>query len=310
MARLRRRKNSTDVTAVIVVSLWGLAIGVSTMDVDNEIDAQLLQQFSSMGTTDKDVLISEFQKLLGHQLNPAGCAFFLDMNNWNLQAAICAYYDYEMPKLKLPSMAFISDVTIGEGESVPPNTQFLKTWRVQNTGDEPWPPGCSLRYMLGDQLGPRDRVMLGGLPAKQTVDVSVEMVSPDKPGIYQGQWRMSTPTGMFFGEVIWVIITVAIDGLLSVTQQLNSMNANDTQASRSSPVYLSQPDGYRNPFEGSGLGFHHLSPPRSNSAGASPTISPFSSPVQNDFMTDLVNNSTNISLDTGQNDQDMSEDIT
>jgi hypothetical protein len=28
------------------------------------------------------VLISEFQRLLGFQLNPAGCAFFLDMTNW------------------------------------------------------------------------------------------------------------------------------------------------------------------------------------------------------------------------------------
>lgn len=54
-----------------------------SMDVDNELEGKLLQQFSSMGTTDKEVLISEFQKLLEpNQLNPAGCAFFLDMNNW------------------------------------------------------------------------------------------------------------------------------------------------------------------------------------------------------------------------------------
>lgn len=50
------------------------------MDVD--LDQELMQKFSCMGTTDKDVLISEFQRLLGFQLNPAGCAFFLDMTNW------------------------------------------------------------------------------------------------------------------------------------------------------------------------------------------------------------------------------------
>lgn len=34
-------------------------------------------------TTDKDVLIGEFQRLLGpNQLGPEACAFFLDMNNW------------------------------------------------------------------------------------------------------------------------------------------------------------------------------------------------------------------------------------
>ena len=53
------------------------------MDVDNELEGNLLRQFSSLGTTDKEVLIAEFQKLLGpNQLSPEGCGFFLDMNNW------------------------------------------------------------------------------------------------------------------------------------------------------------------------------------------------------------------------------------
>lgn len=51
-----------------------------------------------------------------------------------LQAAVGAYYDFNSPQDKLPSMAFIRDVTIGEGESVPPNTAFVKTWRIQNNG--------------------------------------------------------------------------------------------------------------------------------------------------------------------------------
>lgn len=52
------------------------------MDGDMEIDQCLIGKFSSMGTTDKDVLIAEFRKLLGFQLNLAGCEFFLDMSNW------------------------------------------------------------------------------------------------------------------------------------------------------------------------------------------------------------------------------------
>ena len=52
------------------------------MEVDNDVEAQLLQQFSSMGTTDKEVLVMEFQKLVGNDPNPSLCAFFLDMNNW------------------------------------------------------------------------------------------------------------------------------------------------------------------------------------------------------------------------------------
>jgi Ig-like domain from next to BRCA1 gene len=33
-------------------------------------------------------------------------------------------------------MSFVGDVTIGEGESVPPCTTFTKTWTIQNTGTE------------------------------------------------------------------------------------------------------------------------------------------------------------------------------
>ena len=52
------------------------------MDVDCELDGDLLTKFNCLGTTDHDVLISELQRLLDFQLNPTGCAFFLDMTNW------------------------------------------------------------------------------------------------------------------------------------------------------------------------------------------------------------------------------------
>lgn len=58
----------------------GARFAMEGMDVD--LDAELMQKFSCLGTTDKDVLIGEFQRLLGFQLSPAGCAFFLDMTNW------------------------------------------------------------------------------------------------------------------------------------------------------------------------------------------------------------------------------------
>lgn len=210
------------------------------MDVDNELDGQLLQQFSSLGTTDKEVLIAEFQKLLGNQLNPAGCAFFLDMNNWNLQAAICSYYDFDQPNVKVPELGFISDVTIGEGEAVPPDTTFMKTWRIGNSGDEPWPPGCQLRFCDGENLSRTDRIVVDAIQPKNTADISVEMHSPAQPGVYQSQWRMCTATGMYFGEPVWVIITVAEDGMLGVTQQFSRIGNDFVQ----NPT----PNNIQNPF--------------------------------------------------------------
>lgn len=31
-------------------------------------------------------------------------------------------------------MKFLCDITIGEGESVAPDTKFVKTWRIKNSG--------------------------------------------------------------------------------------------------------------------------------------------------------------------------------
>ncbi|KAJ1525902.1 hypothetical protein ONE63_009091 [Megalurothrips usitatus] len=191
------------------------------MEVDNELDQTLLQQFSCMGTTDKDDLVRQLQKLVGHNMNWSTAAFFLDMNNWNLQAAVCSYFDTQSPVF---SMVLVRDVTIGEGESVPPDTQFTKTWRVQNNGDEEWPHGCCLQFTGGVQLCESERIYVEPIQPSAVTDISVEMRSPPTPGIYQSKWRMVTPTGSYFGDVIWVILTVAEGGTLALTQQLSHLS--------------------------------------------------------------------------------------
>ena len=48
----------------------------------SSMDVELLQQFSCMGTTDKDVLISQLQSLVGQDVPHSTATFYLDMNNW------------------------------------------------------------------------------------------------------------------------------------------------------------------------------------------------------------------------------------
>ena len=48
------------------------------------MEQNLLQQFSCMGTTDHEVLISQLKKLVGEDVNEMTASFFLDMNNWYL----------------------------------------------------------------------------------------------------------------------------------------------------------------------------------------------------------------------------------
>ena len=117
-------------------------------------------------------------------------------------------------------------MTIGEGESVPPGAVFIKTWKVHNTGADRWPDGSTLKFTSGTQLAcqPHD-VIVNSLLPWQMADISVEMRAPDAPGIYESKWRMSTPTGAFFGDPIFVIITVEPGGTLALTQQMSNFHS-------------------------------------------------------------------------------------
>lgn len=47
-----------------------------------EIDSSLLQQFSCLGTTDHEDLITELVKIMNNQISRENAKFFLEMSNW------------------------------------------------------------------------------------------------------------------------------------------------------------------------------------------------------------------------------------
>lgn len=191
-----------------------------------ELDQEFLTMFNCMGTTDKDVLINDLHALLGSQLSRDGCAFFLDMTNWNLQAAVGAYYDF-YNTTSLPRMTLVRDVTIGNGEAISPNTEFIKTWRIKNSGLEAWPSGVHLNLRGGDRMDGPVYVSLPALSPGEETDVSIRLRSPSCPGVYQSHWRMCTPNASECGEIIWVIICVEEGGVMGLTQQLSSITTHD-----------------------------------------------------------------------------------
>ena len=71
-----------------------------------------------------------------------------------------------------------------------------------------------LKYTAGDQLGPVNMVSVKPLDAGEYYDLSVNMISPAKTGMYQGQWHMCTPKGQYFGGKItfWSLILFGVRG--------------------------------------------------------------------------------------------------
>lgn len=226
------------------------------MDVDNSDLDMIMCRFRTMNTNDKDYLINEFKRLSNTQLGTEGCCFYLDLAEWNLNSALWAYYEYEAaaaaaaavnasstnqlqtytpPQLtnELPEMQFLCDITIGEGESVAPNTNFIKTWRIKNTGAKRWPPGCQLRYVNGYNFSASSSnqalvesvaIDLRELEPQETSDISISLKSPQQCGIYQCQYRTYTSLNQPFGDPIWLLLNVEEGGLLGCIQQLSNVN--------------------------------------------------------------------------------------
>ncbi|CAH8523407.1 unnamed protein product [Dicrocoelium dendriticum] len=59
-----------------------------------DLDAQLLEQFYSLVTSDRDALVNQLRSVIGSGISSESCSFFLDLSGWNLQRAIGAYFDF------------------------------------------------------------------------------------------------------------------------------------------------------------------------------------------------------------------------
>lgn len=112
--------------------------------------------------------------------------------------------------------AFIKDVTIPDGTSLAPGTQFTKTWRLQNIGTCTWTKSYALAFSSGDPLGAEASVSLPTVVYPgQLVDVSVNLKAPASEGSYRGYWGLRNASGVLFGlggiakDAFYVDIVVA-----------------------------------------------------------------------------------------------------
>jgi hypothetical protein len=93
------------------------------------------------------------------------------------------------------SAGFVADVTVPDGASVAPNSQFVKTWRVKNSGTCDWGAGAALVFAGGDQLGGPASVAVPAVASGGTRDLSVNLKAPAGSGAYKGRWQLRTASG-------------------------------------------------------------------------------------------------------------------
>ena len=101
------------------------------------------------------------------------------------------------------------DVNVPDNTTMTPGQDFIKTWRVKNSGSCEWGAGYELVYagyedQMSGQFQPLTEVVLPG----QEVELTVQLQAPDETGQYVSAWVMSNPAGVTFPEPIYVKIIV------------------------------------------------------------------------------------------------------
>ncbi len=95
---------------------------------------------------------------------------------------------------------FVSDVTIPDDTELLPGEEFVKTWRLQNSGTCTWTSQYALVFVSGDQMNGISPLPLTGSTAPgSTVDLSVTLKAPGTIGSYRGDWQLRNATGVNFG---------------------------------------------------------------------------------------------------------------
>ena len=121
---------------------------------------------------------------------------------------------------------FVADVTIPDGTALAPGKQFVKTWRVRNSGTCDWGSGFTAVWIEGERLGGPVSVAIEPTDAGRTFDVSFTLKAPTHPGAYRGKWQLRAPNG-----VVLTSLTASI-----VVQATPTPTGPPTATSRPTPV--------------------------------------------------------------------------
>jgi hypothetical protein len=107
--------------------------------------------------------------------------------------------------------AYVSDVTVADGEEMAPGETFTKTWELLNTGSCPWSTGYSVVFISGADMQSSSADLDAVVAAGACGDASVELTAPEDEGRYTGYWRLADASGALFGEQFYVQIVVSDD---------------------------------------------------------------------------------------------------
>jgi heat shock protein HslJ len=98
-------------------------------------------------------------------------------------------------------MTFVRDVAVPNGSTLDPNAPFERIWRVRNDGTCTW-SRYEVVFARGDQMSGPAAARIPEARPGQSIDISVPMIAPARPGDYRGFWVLRANNGATFGGLV------------------------------------------------------------------------------------------------------------
>lgn len=115
----------------------------------------------------------------------------------------------------IDDMAWKADLSYDDAGGPPvvkPGQALQKGWRIENSGTTTWSADFRFAYANGNtpvsNMGGMPVLIGQAVPPGQMIDIYVDLVAPQAPGVYQGFWQMKNAAGKGFGEQVWVKVRV------------------------------------------------------------------------------------------------------
>lgn len=133
-------------------------------------------------------------------------------------------------------MVFVSDVTIPDGQVIPPGAKFVKTWRIKNTGTTTWTANYRVRLWAGNSFGaPTSFLLAQEVKPNTEVDISIEFTAPSQTGEYISHWILSDDQEANFGNTFYVNFVVGIPASPTATTAAPTATTGPTAEATATP---------------------------------------------------------------------------
>jgi hypothetical protein len=100
------------------------------------------------------------------------------------------------------------DVTVPDGTQMSPGQDFVKTWKIRNSGSCTWGSGYTPIFAFGEKMSGIAEPLTGATAPGEEVEISVRFKAPTDTGEFTSTWRMANASNVPFGKNFFVKIVV------------------------------------------------------------------------------------------------------